>query len=192
METFWPWGVATADFDNDGFEDVFLPSGMGYPFDYWPSALMMNTGRGAFVDRAKESGIEPPRGGRYMDRKIGGHRAARSSRCAATGDFDGDGRMDVVANNFNDHPHYFKNQFPNRNSVRFRLIGTQSNRDAIGRACTQRGRGPPGPRRRRLFGPIVANAAFWLATRPSTESKFAGRAVPSRPSAPRMSTRSTN
>src|SRR5262249_18007943 len=38
-ETFWPWGVATGDFDNDGFEDIFLPSGMGYPYRYWPNAL---------------------------------------------------------------------------------------------------------------------------------------------------------
>ena len=30
LETFWPWGIATGDFDNDGAEDVFLPSGMGY------------------------------------------------------------------------------------------------------------------------------------------------------------------
>src|SRR5262249_33988874 len=22
METWWPWGIATGDFDNDGFEDV--------------------------------------------------------------------------------------------------------------------------------------------------------------------------
>jgi hypothetical protein len=29
LETFWPWGIATGDFDNDGYEDVFLPSGMG-------------------------------------------------------------------------------------------------------------------------------------------------------------------
>src|SRR5262249_10823502 len=32
LETFWPWGVGVGDFDNDGFQDVFLPSGMGYPF----------------------------------------------------------------------------------------------------------------------------------------------------------------
>src|SRR5262249_3960847 len=43
LESFWPWGIATGDFDNDGFEDVFLPSGMGYPFYYWPNQLLMNS-----------------------------------------------------------------------------------------------------------------------------------------------------
>src|SRR5262249_5531405 len=46
METFWPWGIATGDFDNDGYEDVFLPSGMGYPWFRWPNSLMMNNGDG--------------------------------------------------------------------------------------------------------------------------------------------------
>src|SRR5262249_58409217 len=35
LETWWPWGIATGDFDNDGYEDVFIPSGMGYPYFYW-------------------------------------------------------------------------------------------------------------------------------------------------------------
>ena len=61
IETWWPWGIATGDFDNDGFEDVFIPSGMGYPFRYWPNALMMNNGSGTFTDRAcRELGIDPP------------------------------------------------------------------------------------------------------------------------------------
>src|SRR5262249_59270319 len=60
METFWPWGVATGDFDNDGHEDVFLPSGMGYPWSYWPNALMMNNGDETFTDQAAELGIDPP------------------------------------------------------------------------------------------------------------------------------------
>src|SRR5262249_42540064 len=52
LETFWPWGIATGDFDNDGFEDLFIPSGMGYPFYYWPNALLMNNGNETFSDRA--------------------------------------------------------------------------------------------------------------------------------------------
>jgi hypothetical protein len=47
-------------------------------------------------------------------------------------DFDNDGRLDLMVNNFNDRPYYFRNQFPKRNYVAFRLTGTRSNRDAIG------------------------------------------------------------
>jgi hypothetical protein len=132
METLWPWGVATGDFDNDGYEDVFLPSGMGFPYFYWPNYLMMNNGNETFTDRAKELGIEPPARGEYLAEKIGGRLAARSSRTAATADFDGDGRLDLIVNNFNDNPYYFRNKFPKKNYVAFRLRGTKSNRDAIG------------------------------------------------------------
>jgi hypothetical protein len=132
METWWPWGVVTGDFDNDGFEDVFLPSGMGYPYSYWPNALMMNNGNETFTDRAAEFGIEPPALGEYSDVEIRGRKAARSSRCAAVADFDGDGRLDIMVNNFNDHPYYFRNHFPKKNYIAFKLQGTKSNRDAIG------------------------------------------------------------
>ena len=137
METFWPWGIATGDFDNDGYEDVFLPSGMGFPWFYWPSSLMMNNGNGTFTDRARAEGIEPPARGEYMA-PIANRPAARSSRCAAVADFTNSGRLDIVANNFNDTPYYFKNQFPPRNWIAFRLTGTKSNRDAIGALVTLR------------------------------------------------------
>jgi hypothetical protein len=132
LETFWPWGIATGDFDNDGFEDVFVPSGMGYPFFYWPNVLLINNGNETFTDHAQAEGIEPPPGGIYQEEAIAGKPAARSSRAAAVADFTHSGRLDIVVNNFNDYPYYFRNQFPKHNYVQFLLQGTRSNRDAIG------------------------------------------------------------
>jgi hypothetical protein len=132
LETLWPWGVATGDFDNDGHEDVFIPSGMGYPYYYWSNPLMMNHGDGTFLDRAATLGVEALAGGIYLDERVAGQPAARSSRSAVVADFDGDGRLEIVTNNFNDRPYFFANRFPRRNYVAFRLTGTRSNRDAIG------------------------------------------------------------
>lgn len=53
-------------------------------------------------------------------------------------DFDGDGKLDLIVNNFNDRPYYLRNQFPEANFVEFRLKGTKSNRDAIGAVMTLR------------------------------------------------------
>ncbi len=132
LENFWPWGIATGDFDNDGWEDVFVPAGMGYPFYYWPNYLLMNDAKGAFVNRSVAAGIEPPARGFYLPNKIADRNAARSSRSAAVADFANDGRLSIVVNNFNDTPYFFKNQYPKKNYVAFRLRGTQSNRAALG------------------------------------------------------------
>ncbi|HEY1952890.1 MAG TPA: CRTAC1 family protein [Gemmatimonadaceae bacterium] len=132
LETFWPWGIATGDFDNDGHEDAFITAGMGYPFYYWPNSLMMNRGNGTFTDEAAQLGVESPTGGTNQPTPIAGKPAARSSRSAAVADFDGDGRLEIVVNNFNDKPYFFANRFPRRNYIEFRLTGTTSNRDAIG------------------------------------------------------------
>jgi hypothetical protein len=105
---------------------------MGYPFYYWPNQLRMNNGDETFTERGEELGIEPPERGVYLEETIGREKACRSSRCAVVADFDGDGRLDIVTNNFNDYPYYFRNNLPKKNYVAFRLRGTKSNRDAVG------------------------------------------------------------
>ena len=137
LETFWPWGIAVGDFDNDGFVDVFLPSGMGHPFFYWPNRLLMNKGDETFSEQSSLYGIEPPRNGIYLSEKIGRKKAARSSRCAAVADFRKIGKLDIVTNNFNDSPYYFQNHFPKRNYIAFKLQGSKTNRKPNSSGCNR-------------------------------------------------------
>jgi hypothetical protein len=155
-ETFWPWGVANADFDCDGFQDAFVPTGMGYPLFYWRNYLLMNQGDGTFRDRSRDLGVEPPAGGQYLDVMIGGQLCAKSSRAAAVADFDTDGRPDLVVANYNDRASLLRNELPMKHWVELRLTGTKSNRDAIGALVTLRAGG-------RLMVRQVDSAGGYLA-----------------------------
>lgn len=132
LETFWPWSIATGDFDQDGAEDAFVAAGMGFPYYYWPNSLLMNDGRGKFVDRAFDARVEPPAKGSFLNERIADRQCPRSSRCAATFDFDGDGRLDLIVNNFNDAPYLLHNEFRGGRYVAFRLHGRRGPRDAVG------------------------------------------------------------
>ena len=135
-DTWWPWGVAVADFDMDCDEDIFLPTGMGYPWFYWRSSLLVNRGDGVFDERGRDFGIEPLPGGPTSKEPHG--ESSKSFRCAAVGDFDGDGRPDLVANAFNGRAHLWMNRFPAKRWIALRLTGTAGTREAVGALVTVR------------------------------------------------------
>ena len=61
------------------------------------------------------------------------HSTPRPSRGAAFGDFDNDGDIDVVVNNVNDRPDVFRTESQTGHRwLTVRLVGTTSNRSAIG------------------------------------------------------------
>ncbi len=58
-ETYWPWGISVGDLNADGYQDVFISSGMGYPFRYGKNVLLINEKGERFKDSEFELSREP-------------------------------------------------------------------------------------------------------------------------------------
>ena len=122
------WGAGFLDADNDGWKDLFYVNGHVYPeVDQYhitpgyrqPRLLYRNLGDGRFENISAASG--PAFDEMY------------SSRGCAFGDFNNDGRIDILISNMNDKPSLWRNETRNSNSsITVKLWGTRSNRDAIG------------------------------------------------------------
>jgi enediyne biosynthesis protein E4 len=125
------WGVAFLDVDEDGWPDLVMANGHVYPeIDRSPigetyrqkTLLYRNLGNGRFADITESAGP--------------GFAPRRPSRGLAVGDLDGDGRPEIVIVNMNNKPTLLKNLGPRRNAIAIALVGTKSNRSAIGARCT--------------------------------------------------------
>ena len=115
------WGCGMFDFNNDGRKDLFTANGHVMDNEELTSnrnsrqqnIVWMNLGNGTFSAH--------PIPGEAM------HRGT------AFGDFDRDGRVDVVVTRLNQNPILLRNVTEDGGHwIGFRLLGTRSNRDGIG------------------------------------------------------------
>ncbi len=122
------WGAGFFDFDNDGWQDLLLVNGHVFPevdslhidIHFRDRAILYrNMTDGKFLDISDQAGPA------LLER--------HSSRGAAFGDFDNDGAVEIAINNQNEAPSLLKleKNFQNHWSI-LKLIGTRSNRSAIG------------------------------------------------------------
>jgi hypothetical protein len=132
--TYMPvrWGAGFADFDNDGWPDILVANGNVSPVVdelpndlkyHEPLQLFRNQGDRTFAEIADASGLNDG--------------PMQSRRGTAFGDINNDGNIDVVVYNVGAPPSVFLNESKNTNHrVLFRLVGTKSNKAAIGARVT--------------------------------------------------------
>ena len=125
------FGAGFLDYDNDGWLDLFIANGHVYPEvehsktgeHYLQTCqLLHNEGNGQFRETTQEAGT--------------GFALRHAGRGVAFGDLFNDGNVDVLVNNNDGPPTLLRNQGtgskPANHWISLQLIGTRSNRDAIG------------------------------------------------------------
>ena len=118
---YWGWGSCFADFNQDGWLDIFHVNGMPFGnhpvFNADPSRLFVNQGDGTFVEQALTLGIDDTRQGRGI----------------ACFDYDRDGDIDIYIANNEGNGRLYRNDAPAANhglGVRLRTGG--ANAQAVG------------------------------------------------------------
>lgn len=150
-DTGWGWAAKFGDFDNDGWQDLFVVNGLrsAGSDNYLPLLLPMLTTPGIdfsdvnnwpAIGNRSWSGYQRKR--LFHNRRDGtfseigaeaGVNNDKDGRGIGVIDLDNDGRLDLVQTNAAQELILYHNVSPNvGNWIELKLIGTKSNRDGIG------------------------------------------------------------
>jgi len=126
------WGIGFVDFDNDGWPDVFVANGnISTKVEEIPNEVRYREKLQLFHNLGGRTFEE------IADASLLNDGPLHSRRGTAFGDLNNDGNVDVVVYNAGGPPSLFINESKNSNHrVLFHLIGTKSNRAAIGARVT--------------------------------------------------------
>jgi hypothetical protein len=133
------WGAMFADVDNDGYPDLLVVNGHVYP-EVDSARLGSSFREPRFLYYNLGASTVPPAPVRFKDlSKTSGPGLTEplSGRGLAIADLFNDGRLEAVVNNLSDRPTLLVNIAKNQNHwLGLHLVGTASNRDAIGAHVT--------------------------------------------------------
>jgi hypothetical protein len=124
------WGTAFFDMDNDGWLDLLVANGHVYP--------QVDTIPGGTPYRQPMLLFRNHRDGTFDDvSQVLSNMPLQSRRGAAFGDINNDGNIDIVVLNVGEQPSLLLNRTVSPNHrVLFKLVGTKSNKAAIGARVT--------------------------------------------------------
>jgi hypothetical protein len=156
------FAVCAQDFDGDGHEDLFLSQNF---FCTQPDTPRYDGGRGLLL---RGNGLG---GFMALDGQESGVAVYGEQRGAAAGDFDHDGRVDLVVSQNGAETRLYRNASA-RPGLRVRLIGTAGNPDAVGAVLRLVRDGQAGPARE-----LHAGSGYWSQDGTAQVMSFPGQAM---------------